>query len=139
MSVSSSIFVDISNHNMNITDIGHVVHQLTQRIHAKNRAEIGVGGFAKIHSYDFKSFHIVFNGESGKRGMFMCSIPQKEEVDGFVYEGEKVYISLGHNPEGIDIMKMIAGQLVEEFKDLPVFFRESDSMYHENNKWVEIK
>lgn len=36
-------------------------------------------------------------------------------------------------------MKMIAGKLVEEFKDLPVFFRESDSMYHENNKWVEIK
>lgn len=138
MSVVSSIFVDISNHNINITDIGHVVHQLTQRIHAKNTKGF-VDGFSKIISYDFQSFMIVFNSESGCRSMHMCSIPQKEEVDGFVYEGEKVYISLGYNPDGIEIMEMIAGKLVEEFKDLPVFFRESDSDFHENNEWVEIK
>ncbi|QMV28946.1 hypothetical protein AP1_0239 [Aeromonas phage AP1] len=138
MSVCTSIFVDISNHNMNITNIGHVVHNLIQRIHAKNTS-IGVGGFATIHSYDFQSFSIVFNAESGKRSMFMCTVSQKEEIDGFVYEGDKVYISIGHNQEGIEIMKMIAENLVQEFNDLPVFFRESDSIYHENNEWVQVK
>ncbi|AFN39452.1 hypothetical protein F485_gp404 [Aeromonas phage CC2] len=137
MSVCTSIFVDISNHNMNITDIGHVVHNLVQRIHAKNTS--GVGGFATIHSYDFKNFSVVFNSESGKRNMFMCTVSQKEEIDGFVYEGDKVYISIGHNQEGIEIMKMIAESLVQEFDDLPVFFRESDSIYHENNEWVQVK
>ncbi|UYD59238.1 hypothetical protein HPMBJEAJ_00123 [Aeromonas phage avDM6] len=138
MSVVSSIFVDISNHNINIIDIGHVVNRLVQRIHAKHTKGFS-GGFSKVLSYDFESFMIVFNSKSGSRSMHMCSVSQKEEVDGFIYEGEKVYISLGHNPEGIEIMEMIAGKLVEEFKDLPVFFRESDSDFHENNEWVEIK
>ncbi|UKM62814.1 hypothetical protein P19_0326 [Aeromonas phage P19] len=137
MSVCTSIFVDISNHNMNITNIGHVVHKLVQRVHAKQKV---VGGcIATIHSYDFQSFSIVFDSDSGKRSMFMCTVSQKEEIDGFVYEGDKVYISIGHNQEGIKIMKMVAENLVQEFNDLPVFFRESDSIYHENNEWVQVK
>ncbi|ASU00259.1 hypothetical protein [Aeromonas phage AS-yj] len=138
MSVSTSIFVDISNHNMNITDIGHVVHRLIQKINIANTVG-NVGGFATIHSYDFQSFVIVFNTESGKRSVFMCTVSQKEEIDGLVYDGDKVYISLGHNQEGIRIMKMVAESLVQEFDDLPVFFRESNSFYHENNEWVQVK
>lgn len=136
MSVCTSILIDISKSDFDMTEIGGYVHEVLQQIHRDH----GGRGWAKIVSYDFQSFHINFEAESGERSIFLCKTAQDTEVmDGTIYTGQKIYLSLGYNSEGIEIMKNLSDKLSMEFNGLNVFFRESDSGFHENNEWEKVQ